>query len=504
VRIAWKVFWSAVLVFVVFLAFALGTLLLVITLLGIGITFLLFRFGRSKWSKVIWFAVLLALTGLAGWLGLWPKPDSTASCSTSPLPLYEHLSPPAAYVTSPSPNAVSQTQVEIYRKDFDKRRFELMQDAEYAEEGFTRLEDGHRMVASFKDSGIDLAPLDSAIEKLDAKLTKLPLDKIRQRRNDLAEYLSQASQRSQTLQEESIGEFRKRFDEGLKDVSLEDVHESIAALDNALANAREKIMSGELDKRLNASSYLSAELKDEGEASAVLLRESVLITVNNAVVERIDASSLQIGAEVMRSRFPAATQSFEVYFNGVRQSPPKSLASLLVPEQVRDVRIDNILSLPVSLVDTCMKSRLIKFSMLRLSWPEPYPVTLTTVVSLPGTVIQKYAYRFQCRRDSSVRDIALPPNSFFASSYKFDRERVGNFDMLTPADPNQKLNMDFFRSQSIWIELLPEPLRYSFIQPVKDFLFRDNAMSMLCFLLVGAVASAIVTPEGEGNDARRA
>jgi acetoin utilization protein AcuC len=122
----------------------------------------------------------------------------------------------------------------------------------------------------------------------------------------------------------------------------------------------------------------------------------------------------------------------------------------------------------------------------------------------PSSRAQDAAERQSRATAATVRDIALPPNSFFASSFKFDRQRVGDFDMLTPSDPNQKLNMDFFRSQSIWIELLPEPLRYSFIQPAKDFLFRDNAMAMLCFLLAGAVASAIITPEGKENNANKA
>jgi len=484
-----------------------GTFLLVISVLALLIGFLVRRYGyRHAWSPVLWWGFVVLATGVAIGFKLWPTPAPTASCSTSPLPVYGTLFPAAQYVTAEDTNARSRSQVDIYFESFDRRRFELLQSAEYSEEAFRRVQDGYRVLNSLAkiESGVDLGPLQNAISTLEDQLNRLSkpgesrLDAIRDRRGKLQTYLTEHSNRSKELEESAIQEFDKRFNEGLGNASLEAVHGAISALDSALTSAINKTFSGDLKKRINAVSLLSAELNEA--ASVVELRESIVIMIDNAEVTQIDASSLQIGSDVLRSRLSGAEQRFEILFGGMKQKTPESLKTVQIPRGVHEVAVNSVLALPVELSGTCMKSPVLKFRMLRLSWPEPYPMNLTTVMSLPGTAIQNYPYRFESHRDSSIQHITVPANSFFASSFKFDRQRVADEDILTPNDPNEKLTLEYFRSRSIWIELLPPGIRYDLVQRSKHYLFRDNAISMLVSLWVGAFVAVIVTPRQSGSN----
>lgn len=226
----------------------------------------------------------------------------------------------------------------------------------------------------------------------------------------------------------------------------------------------------------------------------VEFRESVVVITNDAEVTQIDASSLEIGLDVVRSRLAGAKQRFEVFFGGIHQKAPESLSAIRIPREVRDVKIDSILSIPVTLADTCTKSPILKFRLLRISWFEPYPATMTVVVNLPGTAIRNYPYRLKSRRDSSIQDISVPARSFFASSFRFDFQRVADEDVLVPSDPRQKLDFEYFRSQSIWIELLPSWVRYGWLQRAKEYFFRDNAISLLVSLWLGAAATTLMLP----------
>ena len=481
--------------------FAAGIWLFVLCLVGVAIVALVRRYGfQNDFAPVLWWSLLLVVTGVFIWLRLWPTPSATASCSTSPLPLYGYLSPPAPYATGAGLKAQPRSQVEIEVQRFDARRVELLQDAEDSEQGFGRLGDGYSILNNLakKQGGVDLGPLRDRLSKLHDRLAGLAepgqsqLDAIRKRRANLQNYLDKFSQRSKDLQESAIPEFDKRFNEGLENVSLEDVHSDIAALDNALTTAVDNALGGDLNKRIDGKSQLSAVFIEPATAE---LRESVAITLNDAEITQIDASGLEIGSEVLRSRLSGAQQRFELFFAGGKQQTPNSLGSILIPPGVRDIIVRSILSIPVPLTNTCVKSPLIKFSLLQISWPEPYPVTLTATMNLTGTDIKDYRYRFEPRRDSSIQDITLPARSFFASNFAFHVERMGDNDVLTPDDPNQKLDLAYFRAQSLWIELLPEEMRYGWVQRHRDLFFRDNAMSLLGSLWLGAIAARITIPK---------
>src|SRR3981081_1873200 len=126
--------------------FVLATFLFVLCFLALGIGSLVRRYGyRHEWSLAFWWGFLLVATVLVMVFKLWPKPSVTARCSTSPLPLLGYLAQPAPYVRTGDTN-LSRSQVDIYLQSFDQRRFELLQSAEYSEEGFSRVQDGYRVL----------------------------------------------------------------------------------------------------------------------------------------------------------------------------------------------------------------------------------------------------------------------------------------------------------------------------------------------------------------------
>ena len=414
--------------------------------------------------------VILLLVGLTLWLGGGvPNHYNPGTSTRTRIPGLGFIlnSTPPAYLEAVTPLAPDEARER--REQFRKKIFELRSQGKAADRAVALMDQADEVIQKHR-STIDVTGVIGAKQEVDSVLISLGLTSGAARTERAAQLDTILVDVEKRLEEGAAldGEAYTDFVLKTKPVSFSQLDDSVLKLEDSLNN----LIKASIEQRVQTSVTARGTLNEQDQT----LTRDLVVTLNwkDLTVEQLDASQLQLDVE------PGAL-SHELW-RGYAPDPrlekvtnPRFVSIGAGKSSVTLVR-RTIIKTPVIALPT--KLRWTTFSYFKLDWPRLMPgQRLRAQVRLQGEGgATEFPYALKLTDDPRITALAVPRNSFFASSYSFTgTSREGDLDVLATGDD---MTPHFFSSHGpAWVELMPRSgVLRTWGQSIKNYLFLENAV----------------------------
>jgi hypothetical protein len=229
---------------------------------------------------------------------------------------------------------------------------------------------------------------------------------------------------------------------------------------------------------------VTSSRKEDGAQSADLMIFEEAITLTAARGQLVEADAHLLAQEARLDRF-----QYELLLNqnGKESKPDDAEHVYFVPDS-RTATLVSRRSVPLD-GESCSAGWLSGIRHLDLRWPQPYSTHIAVLSRIPrfGDVVSAV----ELDRSAKIKEIRVPQWSYFAAKEDLEVAHKEGSDILK--DPKDQITQTALAgSEPFWIEIFRDTplLRNPLIQPAREYLIAENAISGFILMLFGLVISA--------------